>query len=278
MRARRAIAAMAGLLALTGPLLAAAPESVRIPDAAGGSLDGLLFRPDGPGPHPAVVALHGCGGLEGARGALSARHADWGERLVRQGFLVLFPDSFGSRGLGSQCRVRDRAIRASRERIDDVKAALAYLAARRDVDARKINLLGWSNGGSTAIYAVQPRHAPRGKIDFAAAVAFYPGCRLLDQRQNWRTRVPLLVLSGEADDWTPADTCVSLVSRARRAGDAAEIVTYPGAYHNFDAPGLPVRVQRGLAFTGDGSDAAHSGTNEPARADAIARVPAFFRR
>jgi dienelactone hydrolase len=177
--------------------------------------------------------------------------------------------------------VRQREIRASRERIGDVKAALAYLAERPDVDPKRINLLGWSNGGSTVIYAVQPRNAPRGagrKVDFAAAVAFYPGCRLLDQRGDWRTRVPLLVLAGDADDWTPAGTCISLVDRARRAGDAAEIVTYPGAYHNFDAPGLPVRVQRGLAFTGDGGDAAHSGTNEPARADALARVPAFFRR
>jgi dienelactone hydrolase len=255
---------------------AASPERIRI-GSGPSALDGLLYSPAGPGPHPAVIALHGCGGLTNARGELSARHADWGERLSRQGFAVLFPDSFGSRGLGSQCRVRERDVRASRERIEDAAAALRYLAGRRDIDAKKIALLGWSNGGSSVVYAVQPRHAVRGP-DFAAAIAFYPGCTLIERRGTWRTRLPLLVLSGEADDWTPAAPCVAMVRNAARQGDRAEIVTYPGAYHNFDAPGQPVRLQRNLAFTGDGGGSAHSGTNEPARADAIARVSAFLKR
>ena len=39
------------------------------------------------------------------------------------GFVVLFPDSFGSRGIGSQCRETNRMIHASRERVSDANAA-----------------------------------------------------------------------------------------------------------------------------------------------------------
>jgi poly(3-hydroxybutyrate) depolymerase len=63
-----------GQLALAGPAQAAvgvhAEEIVRFPsadgDLTGGAptmLSGRLLRPAGSGPHPAVVMLHGCGGL-----------------------------------------------------------------------------------------------------------------------------------------------------------------------------------------------------------------------
>ena len=50
---------------------------------------------------------------------------------------------------------------------------------------------------------------------------------------------------------------------------------YPRAYHDFDHPQLKLRVHHGLAYSGDGSGTAHTGTDPAARADATARVPAF---
>src|SRR5262245_31055182 len=86
---------------------AAAAEDVEIP-AGDVTLKAVLFRPEGAGPFPAVVGLHGCGGLINRTGQLGARYRDWGERLVAAGFVVLYPDSFGPRGLASQCTVRER--------------------------------------------------------------------------------------------------------------------------------------------------------------------------
>jgi dienelactone hydrolase len=54
-------------------------------------LDGYLFRPEGNGPFPAIVALHGCSGLFTKRGKLNARFLDWGRRLAGLGYVVLFP-------------------------------------------------------------------------------------------------------------------------------------------------------------------------------------------
>lgn len=274
---KTAAAFAACIVALMVPTAVAA-ETVRFPgkDVV---LIGELFAPAGPGPHPAVVALHGCAGLYDRNDRLTARHVDWAERLVAQNFLVLFPDSFGSRGAAGQCRAEDRVARPSRERVGDVLAARAFLQARGDVAKSAISLLGWSNGGSTVLYAVRREHAPGDSApDFAAAVAFYPGCRMPHEGGRWRARLPLLILIGEADDWTPAAPCRALAADAARAGEPIAITVYPGAYHDFDHPDLPLRVRRGLAYTGDGKGQAHIGTDPAARADAIKRVPAFLRR
>jgi dienelactone hydrolase len=241
-------------------------------------LKGELLRPAGAGPFPAVVALHGCGGLFGKDGALSRRHQDWAERLTQAGFMVLLPDSFGSRGLTSQCRNSDRTVRPSRERVGDAIAAAGYLKTRPDVKRDAVNLLGWSNGGSTVLYALRTAAGSPEEQPFAKAVAFYPGCRVPLERGNWHTRIPFLLLIGEADDWTPAGPCREFVRVARDAGEPASIITYPGAYHSFDAPDMAIRVQRDLAYTAKGDGVAHSGTDPAARKDAIEQVMGFLAR
>src|SRR5262245_2664195 len=67
-----------------------APEPVEIAQEHV-ALKGVLFRPDGSGPFPAVVGLHGCEGLL-ANGAVTDRYRDWAQHLVTAGFVVLYPD------------------------------------------------------------------------------------------------------------------------------------------------------------------------------------------
>lgn len=267
-------------LLLSSLTIMPAPAAETVSFAGEGiTLKAVLSTPAGHGPFPAVIALHGCSGLHGKDGALSPRHADWAERLTKKGFVVLFPDSFGSRGAGSQCKTEDRVTRPSRERVADALAAKAYLQTRRDIKPEAISLLGWSNGGSTVLYAVQRnRKANDGKPDFARAVAFYPGCRTPAEHGDWHARLPLLILIGAADDWTPPQPCEALASSAKTAGEPVSITVYPGAYHDFDHPGLLVHTQSDLAYTADGGGRAHSGTNPAARQDALEKVPAFLAR
>jgi dienelactone hydrolase len=266
-------------LALTLASVAeAAPEAVTFP-GDGVTVSAVLYRPAGPGPFPAVVALHGCGGLNDPGGSLNARHADWGERLAAQGFVVLLPDSFGSRGLGPQCRVTERTVRPGIHRVQDALASKAYLQTRPDVKPDAVSLMGWSHGGGSVLFTVQPRN--RGDVarpDFARAVAFYPGCHQLAESGHWRTRVPLLLLMGDADDWTPPEPCRALVDAAKARGEPVESVFYPGAVHGFDHPSQPPRTRRGLAYTADGSGTARVGTDPAARADVLDRVPRFLVR
>jgi dienelactone hydrolase len=267
------IVALAAIACCTAAI--AEPDTVDIP-TADLTLHGALYRPDGDGPFPAIVALHDCGGLAHRPAAQSQLFGEWAKFLVAHGFVVLFPDSFGSRGIGSQCREANRKVHARRERVADANAARRWLQKQSYVNGERISLLGWSNGGSAALWAVRPTTAPNdGGADFRAAVALYPSCRRL-RETAWSARVPTLILAGGADDWTPAAVCQQMVTGARGRSARAEIIVYPGAYHDFDRANSPVRLRTGLVNTADPSGKAHGGTNPAARADALKRVPQWL--
>jgi len=240
-------------------------ERVSIPAPDGVALDAALVLPDGPPHGPAVVALHGCGG------PFPSRDGSWAVVLAHAGHIVLLPDSFGSRGLGSQCSVRQRSVTPGRERRLDAIAAATWLTHRPGTPPGGVDLIGWSNGASTVLYtAAQRADLPPGL--FRRFVASYPGCASLVSNTAWQPSAPLLILIGENDDWTPAPPCREL---AARFPGRIDFVAYPGAYHDFDAPDRPVTVRYGTA-TDHGIGGIHAGTNEPARQDALRRVPAFL--
>ena len=45
--------------------------------------------------------------------------------------------------------------------------------------------------------------------------------------------VPIMILIGYADDWTPAESCRTMVAQPRGEGACSELVVYPGACHGF---------------------------------------------
>jgi dienelactone hydrolase len=241
-------------------------------------LEGLLYRPAGDGPAPAMVLMHGCAGLYARDGVPTSRHHDWAWRLQSLGYVVLHVDSFTPRNLREICSSKERTISPASERPRDAYGALAYLQSLPFVRPDRIGLLGWSNGGSTTLYTIDRALAarPNGlRHDFRAAVALYPGCRApLSRKTAWTTAIPLLILIGEADDWTQARPCVDLVARAKGTRAPVDIHVYPGAYHDFDSPNSPLRVRRNVATTTSGT--ATIGTDPAARADALERAPAFL--
>ena len=297
-----ACAAIRGGLAVAA-LLAAAPvgaqETVDFAsldaDLTGGkptAIEAKLFKPRGAGPFPAVVLLHGCNGIyrypsrrpprHHSADELTAHHVDWAERLQAAGYVVLLPDSFGPRGLTEICKMKAPPVTAARGRARDAYGALLWLQAQPYVKSDRVALMGWSNGGGTVMRAIEaksgarPRRLPKG--DFRAAIAFYPGCvnpKRTTEGRNWRTRIPLMILFGADDDWAPFEACRNLAEAAAKRREPVEFVAYPGAYHAFDAPDMPVRLVHGLARAPTGT--AHVGTNPAARADAVKRVPEFLR-
>src|SRR5260370_39501780 len=118
------------------------------------TLKAFVYRPEGAGPFPAVVAMHDCAGLTNASGAVASKYREWAQLLVRDGFIVLFPESYGSRGLGSQCTVRNRPIRPHRERGADGNASRRWLDQQADGRADHIPLLGRQNRRGSVLVAV----------------------------------------------------------------------------------------------------------------------------
>jgi carboxymethylenebutenolidase len=275
-------------LALAANAVAAAPRTVYFPSGDGHTaLVGYLFAPEGPGPHPAIVLLHGRGGPYSARvnarctvvardrespcnaETLSRRHAMWGDYWAGHGYVALLVDSFGPRGRAhgygrfthddpDRDAVNERTVRPL-----DAEGALAWLAARRDVLPDRVMLQGWSNGASTALNTML-RQAAGAAVDrtsrFRAALVFYPGCgpgALLTRRVA--VDAPVWVFLGASDEEVSATVCAETLARA--AGGPVAVTTYPGATHDFDDPGQARQ-----------SDAA----NRAAKADAMARAAALL--
>ncbi len=215
---------------------------------------------------PAIVMLHGCGG------PYPARDGQWRDLFVAAGHRALLPDSFGSRGLGSQCTNADRTIGPNGKRRTDTVAAVQWLAAQPGTPAGGVVVAGWSNGGSTVLAASAPGAMPPGLV--RGFVAFYPGCRAYVDRDGWAPSAPMLIVMGDSDDWTPVEPCRQLA--AKHPGRIT-LVLHPGAYHDFDAPNVPLRIRRGLAFSANNDGVAHVGTDPAGREAALRDVPAWVR-
>ena len=210
------------------------------------------------GPRPAVALFHGCGGPYDRQGRLSQRMRDYAALLHGQGMHALVVDSLTPRGERELCtqRIGTRAVTQANRRLDAL-AAVAWLALRDDVDDRRIGMLGWSHGGSTVLAATNLRHreVAAHAVRPAFAVAFYPGCEA-ELIRGYEPGSRLLMLVGEADDWTPAATCRSLVQSAAEPKPAIE--TYAGAYHGFDSV-LPVRLRRDVPGGANPGQGVHVG-------------------
>ncbi|PAY06888.1 dienelactone hydrolase [Bradyrhizobium sp. UFLA03-84] len=276
------------MLTILPTAAAAAPDTVFFPSADGKTeIIGYLFRPQIPGPHPAIVLLHGRGGPYSINvnkdcalvsranpsaacnaGSLSKRHAMWGQYWADHGYIAILPDSFGPRGKAhgfgrfthgdsDRADVNEKTVRPL-----DAEGALNWLRSQKDVSTNRIFLQGWSNGGSTALNVMQRQGAALG---YRAALAFYPGCgpaALL--AQTLTSAAPITMLLGTADEEVSPERCQDVARRSIAAGSKIDVVVYPDATHDFDDPGRKRQ-----------SNPANSAALEDAMVRAIAAVDAL---
>jgi dienelactone hydrolase len=274
----RVLAAIAGLMLVAAAWAAQAPSPSQVEISSGNlTLRAQLFKPEGEGPFPTVIALHGCGGLSTRSDPVLPRYRDWAEQLVKTGSAVLLPDSYASRGLGPQCRVKERRLTARRDRVADILAARQWLMQQSWARHDRISLLGWANGASALLWAIRPQLlASNTDPDFRSAIAFYPDCRL-SAGLGWSARVPTLLLIGAKDDVSSPPACRQMIDGARGRSALTRIVVYPGAYHDFDRPNLPVHA---VSATADAAmpERGHVGTDPEAREDARKLVTEWLAR
>jgi dienelactone hydrolase len=221
-----------------------------------------LARPEGKGPFPAVVVLHGCGGFHEGMVA-------WADRLRRWGYVALAVDSFGPRHIETQCG-------GFAEQPADAFQALAYLKMQPYVRADNVAVLGFSMGGGSVLAALERGYISGLHPDkFRAGVTLYPPCK----GSSGLMTVPTMVLIGAFDDWTPGLDCEAMAAGraelgiSRQPGDRSlvQLIVYPDAHHGFDLAGL--RFSNGIKFLGHRLE-----YNDVATRDSIAKVRAFFRQ
>ncbi len=281
--------------ALAATAQTAEAQSVSVPSLdkqRGGThpveLPATWFAAPGAAPAPALVLLHGCGGLHDRTGQLAPRYTELAAFLNGLGIHALVTDSLTPRGVRELCTQRTGTRRVTQlNRRRDALGALAWLAAQPDVDPSRIGLLGWSNGGSTVLASSNLMHSEvaRAALRPSLAVALYPGCEA-DLKRGYRPVAPLLMLLGEADDWTPAAPCKALAAAVVAAGAAGpdgpasapapQWEAYAGAYHGFDGT-EPVRLRRDVPNGANPGQGVHVGADPEARAAARIRLERFLR-
>jgi len=191
-----------------------------------------VVRPEGQGPHPALLFVSGCSGFTPHEAPYHyGRVAD---QFAARGYVVIFVDYLGARGrdvCGGAVPPGDVA--------GDILAAAAYARTRPFIRASEIDVIGWSRGGSGVLSVISalPAGTP---APFRKAVAYYPECYV---KTPWNVKIPLLMLLAGKDDisWTAA--CDVLVKGV--GGDfPLEVRVYPEAHHAFDVPDLPPILRR----------------------------------
>ena len=181
----------------------------------------------------------------------------------------------------------------------DVYGALIALRKLSYVDGKHIGIMGGSHGGMTTL-AVMVKSPTENDLmsrlkrnGFAAGIAFYPNCgisygewRTVRQNKDFGPVVshsgvykpigPVLILTGEKDDWTPAEECRQMVEVSRAEGHPTSLVTYPDAHHSFDST-MPVNFNPNrTAVSAPTGKGATTGGNASAWADAKKKVTSFF--
>lgn len=197
---------------------------------------------------PAVVILHGSAGVD-------SRGDFYEAALNAAGIATLQIDMWEARGVGGGTGRPAAPILT----LPDAYSALAFLAARPEIDGGRIGVLGFSWGGVNTLGTAERLYTGLfgGGRQFKAHVAHYPVCyaanavvpglpppaQLGTQFLNL-TGAPVLVQVGGLDGYdNGAARCRELAQTVNPANaNAVEVVEYPGAQHAFDRLMVPIVV------------------------------------
>ena len=212
------------------------------------TISAFLVKPDGPGPFPAVIVLHEWWGLD-------AWMKDQARALAKEGYAALALDLYRGKVTTSQEEAHQLMMGTPADRQNrDMKAAFAYLTARKDVTKTRIASLGFCMGGRNSFtLAVE-------EPTLAAAVVYY-GAPPTEPSSIARIKAPILGNFGGDDEGPSPAQAREFEAAAKKAGKTFDLKVYAGAPHAFANPNNPWKGYR--------KDAAN---------DAWVRTTSFLRR
>lgn len=184
---------------------------------------GVLYKPRGKGPFPALIVIHEWWGL-----------VPWvkeqADKLSQQGYVTLAVDLYRGKATDS-AEVAHELMRGLPEDRGnrDLLAAVQYLKSRKDVKADRIGSIGWCMGGgySLDLAIADPT--------LAADVINY-GHLATDPARIRQIHAPILGLFGAQDQGIPPADVHKFEQDLKQMGKKIEVVIYPDAGHAFENP------------------------------------------
>jgi dipeptidyl aminopeptidase/acylaminoacyl peptidase len=218
---------------------------------------GWLLRPDGDGPHPLLLMIHG-----GPFAQYGWQLFDEAQVYAGAGYAVLFANPRGSSGYG---QAHGRAVIGNVGEVStaDLMAILDHvLGSSADLDGSRVGVLGGSHGGyMTTWLAAHEGHRFRAAVSERAvnAIDSFTGSSdigwffgddlygpdLAAQRKQSplgyvnTLDTPMLIIHSEQDWRCPIEQAQRLYVALRRRGATAEMLIFPGEGHELTRSGLP---------------------------------------
>ena len=228
----------------------------------------------GKGRHPAMVFLHGCGGLFGRHGAIVSRERT-GRRDQCRGHQRVDGRQLRPAPPGGDVRTGAFRCGGLLARAPRCLCGVALPAGAGLRAPDRIGVIGWSAGGGTVLNTIRTYSPARPDVCPAATsrppspsirpvAAPAPGRRVVQPDAFAR--------AGRGQRCLDPRRTLPRLDRTPRGLDPAEIHVYPGAYHDFDWPNAG---SRGAAFRTRAGVVPIEGRDPSAKADAVQRVTAF---
>jgi carboxymethylenebutenolidase len=187
---------------------------------------GYLASPGGAGKKPAIVVIQEWWGLND----FIKRKAD---HFAAQGYVVLAPDLYRGK-VATDADTAHQLMRGLPEdrAMRDLKAAVAYLRSRPDVDPARIASIGWCMGGG---YALALAFA---EPTLSGAVVYY-GRLVTDRSVIANLRVRILGNFGGRDEGIEPVAVRAFAEDAKQEGKSVDFKIYPDAGHGFASSSDP---------------------------------------
>ena len=187
------------------------------------TVQGILYKPSGNGPFPALVVIHEWWGLN-----------DWvkeqASKLADQGYVTLAIDLYR----GKVATTPDMAHEIMRGVPDDratrdLLAAVAYLKTLSDVSKDRIGAIGWCMGGGYTLNLALNEPTLRAAVINYGHLATDPGALT-------KINASILGIFGGKDRGIPVEDVNKFAETLKKAGKKVEIKVYPDAGHAFENP------------------------------------------
>ena len=196
------------------------------------------FEPKAPGKYPAVVVLHGAGGMRPEGFGWAFR--EYAKHLARQGYVTHVIHYFDRTGheVVLDPKVMREHFAAWMETVAD---GVTHLSKQPNVDPKRIGLLGFSLGAYLSLSLATLDERVR-------AVVEYFGGLPEDLAKGLKRMPPTLILHGDADSIVPVKEARALERLFQEKQVPFEIKIYPGQGHGFIGKEGTDALTRATAF------------------------------
>lgn len=201
-------------------------------------LSGRIARPDGPGPHPAVLVMHSALGPDTLMGQ---RALD----LAQLGFIALATDVYGLGAAGPDLDYMP-LFQQFQEQPDLLRgrilAGYDVLRALPEVDAGRISAIGYCFGGQCVL------ELARSGAGVRSVVSFHGLLRTARPATPGMVKAQMLVITGAKDLFVPADDVRRFQEEMTAAEADWQVTTYGQGYHSFTVPDVAELNIAGAAY------------------------------